>query len=411
MTPDVAPAYEAMSRPGPPVRASSPGPPSSWASCAPPSSSSSPSSPSSSVRRVGSSPACSSSSPGPAIRSSHPAYGTPVPAPPAPLSQSPAGEPKIRKRSTPARIRSASAPKGSLAAFRLTPSAPATIARPPDGRPRGDIEVRAEVDGELDVGAEALVLEAGREALPGAVELDEGPAAGDVVDVDRVHGVDGRALARELVHGDRVVGLYGDRAESPYGVSDTAIWDAFACTSPRRRRPGAPRAPRRRARGRWRSWGGGGACRRASCTPAGGNRDGARRRRCGSPPDRRRFAPRAALGSACGEHGRARPRARASSASSGSGGTARVIVTRPARLNGTSGAVRRLPGAGVPALEVGEPGRRRAVRRRAPVAARGERAAARTTFGPFGSAERLNCAKAKKRRQKTSSQRRISGRS
>src|SRR5690349_25046121 len=31
------------------------------------------------------------------------------------------------------------------------------------------------------------------------------------------------------------------------------------------------------------------------------------------------------------------------------------------------------------------------------------------TFGPFGIAERLNCAKAKKRRMKTSSQRRISG--
>ena len=30
------------------------------------------------------------------------------------------------------------------------------------------------------------------------------------------------------------------------------------------------------------------------------------------------------------------------------------------------------------------------------------------TFGPFGSAERLNCAKAKKRSQNSSSQRRIS---
>src|SRR5262249_37316596 len=42
---------------------------------------------------------------------------------------------------------------------------------------------------------------------------------------------------------------------------------------------------------------------------------------------------------------------------------------------------------------------------------RGEREPPAETFGPFGMAERLNCANAKKRRQKTSSQRRISGRS
>ena len=42
---------------------------------------------------------------------------------------------------------------------------------------------------------------------------------------------------------------------------------------------------------------------------------------------------------------------------------------------------------------------------------RGDSEPPAATFGPFGSAERLNCANAKKRRQKTSSQRRISGRS